>query len=183
MSSNISYDYASGNLLENRNTYFYTKFQGHQFLFEWRKQRELARLKEEPKNEDALQTISSSTDRLLEQIWNELLVDDFDIHALELLNNLVQRFEVTKRLHDEYNGNWRPIDNKEYNYLDRYVKFVEVLDLAYTSTLSLPYLNALLKCMDTVSALYDQLHSSQILRFRKLVIREREHIEKLAYKN
>ncbi|MBL1320393.1 MAG: hypothetical protein COA63_004950 [Methylophaga sp.] len=126
-----------------------------------------------------IQTISSSTDRLLEKIGNELFIDGSNNKALELLNNLVQRFEVTKRLHDEYNDNWRPINTKEYNNLERYVKFVEVLDLAYTSTQSLPYLNALLKCMDTISALSQRLHSSQILRFRKLVLREKEHIEQL----
>lgn len=182
MSSTVSYDYAFGDLLENRNSYFYTKFHGDVFLTAWRDKREaVLREKNDPScpiKDDG----NTPIDNLLTQLRFDLTSDKIPSKTLQLLNRLVQRFEVTKRLHDEYNENWRPIDPQKYHGLERYVLFAEVLDLAYISTSALPYLNALLKCMDTLIALHNRMGSLQKTRICNLITCERRHIENLQLK-
>lgn len=124
----------------------------------------------------------SPTDQLLETVWRELSAQGSNVDTMRILGHLLQRFEVTKRLHGEYSANWRPIDPQDYRVIERYVRFAEVLEFAYSSSTALPYLNALLKCMDTLTALYAHLGAGQRKRLRELIFREKNHVERLALK-
>ena len=182
MSTGVSYDYASGDLLEDRNTYFYARFQGPEFLSAWRRQRDaILAEKSDFFGEDRHAAITP-TDQLLETIWRELSARGSNAETMRVLGRLLQRFEVTKRLHGEYGENWRPTDPQDYRVMKRYVRFAEVLELAYSSSAALPYLNALLKCMDTLTALYARLDVGQKKRLQELIIREKNHVERLALK-
>lgn len=183
MSQKIPYPYASGDLLENRNTYFYSQYQGEAFLSAWRNQRAAALT--HPKGNvstDAGADALSSTDRLLDRLGQDFSRNGATEETVGLLAALVQRFEITKRLHGEYNSNFRPTDPRDYHYLGRYLKFAEVLDTAYASTASLPYLNALLKCLDTLTALQQRLDAAQHERLQSVIEHEKDHVEKLSLK-
>jgi methionyl-tRNA formyltransferase len=176
----VTYDYASGDLLESRNTYFYTGFRGREFLAAWRDQRSNSvadgsgrqRAGSGPQN-------AEPTQQLLESICLGLMSQAGRPDALQLLERLLQRFEVTKRLHGEYNADWRPTDPHDYRAVERYVRFAEVLDLAYAQTSRLQFLNALLKCMDTLTSMAARLDPLQRDRLRQLSISERAHVERL----
>jgi len=177
-----TYDYASGDLLENRNTYFYTKFQGDEFLAAWRSQRSESVASQSGVASSVKYPDTAPVHQLLEKIHLGLSGNDSHTDALWLLDRVLQRFEVTKRLHGEYNANWRPIDPQDYHDMERYVRFAEVLDLAYVETSKLPFLNALLKCMDTLTALVARLDSSQKDRVRHLIVHERDYVDRLIQK-
>lgn len=183
MNHTVSYDYASGDLLENRNTYFYTKFSGQAFLTAWHRQRDQVKVTEQPLvnvTEDVLD--ASPTMRMIEVLYQKLATHHTGSQTVLTLNKLVQRFEVSKRLHGRYNANWRAVDVTDYKSWARYVRFAEALDLAYANTQSLPYLNALLKIMDTITAAYHQLNASLRSRVQSLVDAEHRHVNALFAK-
>ena len=186
MSSEATYPYAEGDLLENRNTYFYSAYDGRAFLDAWRRQRAgaLHGLSVDRSAAAAVEGRSSpparATDVLLESIHQDLTVSHVRLERVALLDRLVQRFEVSKRLHGEYNENWRPVDAGDYRSLERYVRFAEILDLAYQRLGSLPYLNALLKTVDTLTALRMELNAREQARLRRVIANERGHVDRLA---
>ena len=180
-----AYPYAAGDVLERPNTYYYSVYQGQEFLSAWRKQRINAQSDLEARIGTAGSAGAgtvSATDRMLDAVCRDIATGGVATESEAVLNSLVQRFEVTKRLHGEYNARFRPVDPGDYRSLERYVRFAEVLDAAYTSVRRLPYLNALLKCLDILTALSECLDANQSKRVRQLIDREREHVQRLADK-
>jgi len=182
LSNGVSYDYARGDLLEDRNTYFYARFQGQEFLTAWRRQRDAMLTEKSDLSGEDRHAAMTPTDQLLDTIWRDSSVRGSSADTTRMLGHLLQRFEVTKRLHGEYSASWRPTDARDYRVMERYVRFAEILELAYSSSAALPYLNALLKCMDTLTALYARLAVGQKKRLQELIIREKNHVERLALK-
>jgi hypothetical protein len=179
----ISYDYATGDLLENKNTYFYTQFQGKEFLSAWRKQRDSVLQDKIFSTNIEKKSITCPTEQLLESLNQQLLNDlNNNPSTLKTLDCLLQRFEVTKRLHGEYNSKWRPVDIANYHSMECYLRFSEVLVCAYGLTHSLKYLNSLLKCMDILTALHEKLDTSQKNRLQKVLVEERNAIDQLNLK-
>jgi hypothetical protein len=93
------------------------------------------------------------------------------------LAQLVKKFEVTKRIHRAYGPSFRAIDPADHKDLNRYLRLAEVFETAYAADKGLPYLNLLLKCMDTLSSLADQLTEDGRARLAGLIQRERRHID------
>ena len=186
MNHEASYPYASGDLLEERNTYFYSAYQGTAFLEAWRQQRADA-LREMSGNpstatpaEAASAPLVRATDILLECIHQQLMAGEGTFARIPALDRLVQRFEVSKRLHGEYDEKWRPVDSADYRLMERYVRFAEILERAHRFSGELPYLNALLKIVDTLTALRATLSTEQTERLRQIIAHERVHVEQLA---
>ena len=73
----------------------------------------------------------------------------------------------------------RPIDPSDYRELGRYVAFAEAVEVAYAATGRLPYLNALLKCMDTLCALRHRLDPPERMRLDELIAGEAAHVAAL----
>lgn len=152
--TDLSYPYASGDLLENRNTYFYTPFGGQGFLHAWRDQRATALA--------ACSTVQGTTEppedmapviQTLRQLKAMLQQEPILSAASKAtLDHLLQRFEVSKRLHDDYTAAWKPVDTTRYHGIERYLLLAEILGQAATLTTDLRYLNGLLKCIDTLTA-------------------------------
>jgi hypothetical protein len=90
---------------------------------------------------------------------------------------LLKRFEVTKRIWNSYADDWRGEPSSGYRNLDLYVRFGEVLDLAYSRTGSLVYLNALLKCVDTCTAMVEEVTLKG--RLARLIRSELDHVSRL----
>ncbi|MDQ7834356.1 MAG: radical SAM protein [Humidesulfovibrio sp.] len=153
------YPYASGPLLERPNTYQFAQCTGPGFLEAWRdsRRRALAALGPEQAPERVAEDISSAIilpgeSGVLFAALRRGLARNDGSEALELLDRLVQRFEVTKRVYGSYAADCRAADKGDYLRLDRYVAFGVLLQEAYVKTSCLSYLNALLKLLDTVCA-------------------------------
>lgn len=175
------YPYARGDLLELRNTYFYAPFGGEAFLAAWRAERQSV-LENLPQASPApaVDEGGASTDRLLERLYSAYSAGRQGREETRLLDRLIQRFEVSKRVHSEYNEAFRPVDPEDYRDLGRYVRFAEVLDAAFVQTGGLPCLNAMLKCLDTLTAMRGRLGSAAAGRLARLIERERQHVDSLA---
>jgi methionyl-tRNA formyltransferase len=188
--SAIAYRYAEGNLLEERNTYFYTPFQGKAFLAAWRNQREGVRSSLPPPEKP--QTTVSGDDfidgdridskKLLIRLYAQFEKDDYSNRPEDytLLNQLVQRFEVSKRIHEVYDTDLHAVDKDSYHNLELYLLFGEVMEAAYNKTNQISYLNALLKCVDILSAYFDKIDKNLRGRMAQLVVTEQNHITSLA---
>lgn len=176
--SKIPYEYATGDLLEKPNRYFYTPFHGADFLRAWREQREKACSFSAEGAAEQRSRSECPVERLIDQIQHGLS-SEHRPSAVQRLDRLLQRFEVTKRLHGEYTENWRPVDPLDYYDMERYVQFGELLERAYAETAGLPFLNALLKCIDILTAHCQQLTAPQSERVTSLVLKERRYVEEL----
>lgn len=175
-----SYPYATGNLLDARNSYSYTPYEGAGFLTAWRRQRDAAAASEAPARLDPPQAMRP-TAVLLRDTQAGLAGANHN-EALATLNRLLQRFEVTKRVHGEYNENWRPVDAGDYYDLNLYLQFACCLERAYAATAGLQYLNGLLKCLDTLTAYQTALSAEQHEDLRKLIRAEQRHVDALQRK-
>lgn len=170
------YPYASGPLLEERNRYFYTPYLGQILIEGWREQR-LAAARQ---GAVALSTAGCDTpktpiDGLLNELWHKFPSPT----AYELLAKLLQRFEVSKRLHDAYTPAWRPAEGAGHQGFERYLSFAELLARAYEQDGLLPWLNGLLKCLDTLCAYQPQLNATQASRLNALISAEQLFIARL----
>ncbi|MGR3175978.1 MAG: hypothetical protein ACUZ8N_15480 [Candidatus Scalindua sp.] len=191
------YPYAEGDLLNNRNTYFYTSFEGRAFLDAWQESRDkivtlYGQQEKCPKaNASALpEELLGEIDRgeivetgiLLESLY-VYLTDEKEPQskaATCLIDNLVKRFEVTKRIHSAYGAGFKPVDKKAYVDYGLYVRMAEVLECAYSIFKKLPYLNVLLKCVDTLCSISEDLNPNQRSRLGRIIAEERRHVKDLA---
>ena len=174
------YSYGTGNRLEARNTYFYSPFFGRDLFACWKLQRDGAFLK--AGNSSSCPSEEKPSGQLMARLVSGLSRGIAGSAEWLLIDKLLQRFEVTKRLHGEYNSNWRPVDPADYHDMENYLRFAELMDLAYQSSDKLQYLNAFLKSLDTLTALVDRLDAQQLNRLKQLTGSERDYVENLALK-
>jgi hypothetical protein len=179
-----TYDYARGDRLVERNTYAYTAYEGRAFLEAWRASRTEA-LADLPEPAEQLRVESARVPTAPDAGGETTALLDSILTALETgavhpaLEALLQRFEVSKRVHGRYTRDWKPEDPKDYTDLKRYVRFAETLERAYARLADLRYLNALLKCNDTLVSLRSRLDEEQGARLARLLLAERDHVLKL----
>ncbi len=195
---NQEYTYDKGQLLVEPNTYFYTKYYGWDFIEAWRRSRDMIieEIKEEsspPQKETSLsvediitrlnQNEGVLTEALLDTLYGSMnvrKVQDSEDRIYFLMEKLLKRFEVTKRIYTGYTKQLRPKDPSSFQDAILYVRFAEVLEAAFSTTGKLQYLNALLKCIDILSAIRGQLGKEGKKRLVWLLKRERHHIMVLA---
>jgi hypothetical protein len=188
----VAYEYSRGNLLEKRNTYFYTPFYGKAFLKAWRHSRQLA-IAELPEaqplefkkvlfhheSEDVI-----NTDRLLNYLGDLLSEGESEPSEYKwaLINRLVMKFEVSKRIYQYYTKDFQPVNKAGYKHMELYVQFVAVMSIAYQKTAGLPYLNVMIKCIDTLISYRERLRSNEAAALADLINREYNYVATLAEK-
>ncbi|MAF95816.1 MAG: hypothetical protein CMM60_08700 [Rhodospirillaceae bacterium] len=184
--TSVTYPYASGDLLEDRHTYFYSEYAGRPFLDAWRAQRselleKLPEAADPPAGKEDAASLEGEvieTDALLDHLFAVVAHGGAgEDRCRDGLAQLVKKFEVTKRIHQSYGPSFRAIDPADHKDLNRYLRLAEVFEFAYAAEKELPYLNLLLKCMDTLSSLADQLTEDGRARLAGLIQRERRHID------
>ena len=188
MDDPLNYSFSQGNRLENRNTYSYFPFQGADFLNAWRGSREniLSQLGDaeplqiEKVGNDVDLSEPIITEHLLVNIYNNLDTKHLNVDSHETLNKLLQRFEVTKRIHVTYPENFRPNANISFNNLYLYVVFAQVLERAYQKLGKLYYLNALIKIIDTLCSMTNDLLDKEKKALAWLIINEFKHIKNVS---
>jgi len=171
------YPYSDGDRLDNRNTYFYTAYHGRPFLDAWAgsRDRALAALPAPQRSQpQALaQELLPPYDAvvLFAQLERSLTAPTAASDAL--LYRLVQRFEVTKRIHRTYNARLRATDKAAFRDARLYVRFGELMAAAFEARSELPFLNALLKCLDTLQSHLGELSHQDAACMAALILRER----------
>lgn len=190
----VTYPYASGDLLERRNTYQYSAFAGVDFLHAWRAERNAVRTRL-PQPLVAPAAAGFAERPVVEHgvVTAALLEWLFAVYAgpasaatrppaQALLARIVQRFEVSKRVHSAYTPAWRPADPNAYHDLTLYLRLAEVLAAACADPdlESLPLLNALLKVVDTLCAERHRLDRGLGARLAGVIEREHALVRALA---
>ena len=175
------YAYATGDLLAQPNTYFYSAFGGEAMLDAWEASRgemlrwcAIAPTAREVGAEPAEEPVA----RQFAAIARGVAAGDACASAS--FARLVQRFEVTKRVYGAYDARWRAVDATDYRRLARYVAFGELLTAVHAATARLDALNALLKLNDIVCAHREDLAPADRARVAGLLRAERDAVCALA---
>lgn len=183
------YPYSEGDLLEKRNTYQYSRYLGMEFLGTWRDSRMAAR--EELGSAVPAPSYQRFAEARQYPVASRVLLEDLAARLAcgnstseddRLLRELVKRFEVTKRVFESYNEQLRAVDRERYYDPLPYMLFAEVMDLAYEAGRALPFLNALLKVIDTLVAIRERLEGDLPGRLVRLIDKERLYVSELATK-
>ena len=186
--STPDYPYASGVTFERDKRYSYSQYHGVSFLNAWRLQRRaiLEQLPTEqlPPRTDILtlpDRDSIDTAELLDFLYGSLVSDKpTDSMTYRLVDQLVRRFEVFRRIHATYDEQFRAVDKMKFENLELYIRAAEVFNVAYEATNSLTYLNVLLKIIDSLSANAENLSRAQAGRLVNVIKREGDHIAQLV---
>jgi len=172
---NASYQYASGRLIDNTNSYFYTPYQGREFLDAWRNEREhvleTLPVPIPPRPSKIVDRDSRETHHLL-----ELAIQGDS----KLLQAFVKKFEVSKRIHSEYDTKFSAVDRGDRYNLGNYLRAADLFEMNYSSGSSWIHLNVLFKCLDTICAYVNQLDQIESARLAWHILRERQHVMRLV---
>jgi hypothetical protein len=186
----VEYTYSQGNRLEDRNTYFYTRFQGVEFLDAWREARKHAA-------RDLLEEHGETGEKQLRQLPENTGIDTHDLLPRLLLSVsrgelsdepgiwtdiLRRRFEISKRVFCAYAREYphKPLPDSDWRDLELYTAFSALMEAAYAVSGDIAYLNALLKCNDTLVSVRHSLSAADRERLSDLLSMEEQHIRRLA---
>jgi hypothetical protein len=168
------YPYATGDLIEQPNTYFYSEYGGHAFIAAWRGERNNIRAGlPEPVAPLPAQPADPAS-RMSADLLERALAGD-----AELREAFVKKFEIHKRVHDGYDGKFRALDKTARRSLPLYLRAVDLFAATYESSGALRHLNVYLKCLDTICALADDLGTDLAARLAWHLQREQACIEAL----
>ena len=188
--NSLVYNYSQGNRLEDRNTYFYTRYQGVEFMNAWRDARNQALLKEhahsvvsaEKHLEKPFAEGGIDTQCLLKSLTEHLSSEEFTGETRVWTEALRKRFEISKRVYGAYSVEppFKAVPDSDWRNLELYAGFSQLMDSAYACTGDIAYLNALLKCNDILVSVTEQLPAESLSALRVLLDGERRHVEELA---
>jgi len=145
----LTYKYINKNAPKEKVDYSYSAFNGEIFLNSWKTSRsKFLKIGELSSLEFA--SIEDCATKKMFLDW----VESFNNNAFvdfEKLHLLIKRFEVTRKIYESYDLNFRPMSkNTSYSNIDLYVVFSYVLVGAYKNSKKLYYLNSLLKVNDII---------------------------------
>jgi hypothetical protein len=95
---------------------------------------------------------SVETSILLDTLFASILLDVNNVINKIWLDRLVQRFEVTKKIYEEYLSGFRK-GRGQNNLIKLYWLFALVLSIYYSETNQIKYLNTLIKVCDLITSL------------------------------
>ena len=172
-----SYPYATGDLIEMPNTYFYSEYSGRAFVTAWRDDRNkiLSKLPE------AVPPLPPQPADLVSRLGADLLERALAGDA-QIREAFVKRFEIHKRIHNGYNDAFRALDRVARWSLPLYFRAADLFAAAYRDSATLRHLNVYLKCLDTLCSLSDGLDSGLLARLAWHLGQEQSYIEALMNK-
>lgn len=170
-----TYPYATGDLIEKPNTYFYTPYVGSAFFEAWRTARDqsLADLPAPAAPPPALPADVES--RRAADLLEHAIAGD-----ASLQESFLAKFEVTKRVHREYGKDFRATDASQRYDLPLYVRAADLFEGMYANSGSLRALNVLAKCLDTLCSVRSALATEHASRLAWHILAERQHVGALA---
>jgi len=143
----LIYKYIDINTPKAKINYSYSKYGGELFLSSYFNLRKDVIFDERKAWAPILNINSTVTSELMFNKWINDLQKNFQFDRKEL-NLLLKRFEVTKKVFENYDQNYRPVDKLKFLNLRLYVLFSFILSLTYKKYGNLQYLNSLLKVND-----------------------------------
>jgi hypothetical protein len=171
------YPYASGNTLNEATNYSYAPYHGAAFFVAWREARDAASKAHAGAQETP---VACETFRLFTRMKHALLQPEDDVPLRSSLDAILRNFEAKRRIYTDYNKGFTSRGRSDDDLLELYVCFAEILDIAYTKYAALPYLNGLLKLVDMLCALTEQLSHHQAERLAVLIKAEHAHVKACA---
>lgn len=182
--SSISYPYSQGDRLEERNTYFYSEYHGAAFFPAWRASRKTAlaclpqpQCPTVPKPSQATTSYGYDTAALLAKLLTD---EPNQAQNRRLAERLLQRFEVSKRLYCHYDSDFRAVLSSHYDSLELYLLFASLCLHYAKQPASLPFLNGLLKCLDTLISIQQRLSPELGAHLAWLINAEQEWVAHVA---
>jgi len=187
----MSYSYTDGDKIASPNTYFYTEYNGQEFLNSYFEDRKtiLRKTKDavEPSfSENDIETNESliQTSVYLGYLYTSLQSQNHsrntDIFAE--INLILKKFEVSKRIYDFYLPELKKSDDSDFKNLNNYIKLALVLSRSYEITKKLNYLNGMLKVIDTLISVFNEMSELEKKNLAWLIRMEIDHIGKLTSK-
>lgn len=174
----VIYPYTSPDAPGQKINYSYSAFRGEAFIDAWKIRRN------DDVSEDFMAlngsepNLSGTPTEGVFLHWIAAMRGEGDVNW-EALNLLLKRFEVTKKIYEDYGLDFRPIDKQSLNNFRLYVIFTQVLTNAFETTKKLPYLNALLKANDIGQSVSGQLNEEEKMMLGYSIQKEREFIMEL----
>jgi hypothetical protein len=169
-----TYPYATGDLIETPNTYFYSAYGGRDFVAAWRDVRSalLARLPE-PVAPAPPRTAEPTSRKSVDLLERALAGDT------ALREAFVKKFEIHKRVHDGYDDKFRALDKSARRSLALYMRAADLFAASYEDSGALRHLNVYLKCLDTLCAEAGSLTADLAARLAWHLRREAAFIDTL----
>lgn len=187
MTESVDYAYARGDLLGQPNTYFYSAFQGKGFIEAWERSRAkclescLSAISFEGGFVKAgVEEIISPTGLYLDKLKAFFSAADIPSEERKNLDAILRNFEAKKRIYQNYNPGFTSKDRSDFREIGLYVSFAELMVLSYEKWQELPYLNALIKCMDILCAHCADLRGSEKRRMCSLIDAEAIYVGQLS---
>jgi len=181
--SDIDYPYSQGDRLEERNTYFYSQYHGTAFFPAWRASRQTA-LGQLPPAQAVPLPVAAERDE--HPADTAALLADL-LHATadapgkrRLAERLLQRFEVSKRLHRRYDANFKAVADSGYDDLELYLQFAALCLHQAEQPGALPFLNSLLKVIDSLISILPRLSPPQGAQLAWLIAAEQDWVARIA---
>ncbi len=181
------YPYSQGERLEERNTYFYSAYHGQPFFAAWRASRQAA-LTNLPAAQPwparaSVAALDSQAGYATQAVLDVLLNGDLtQPHHRRLAEHLLQRFEVSKRLYRHYTPQFKAVLDSGYEDLALYVQFAALCLAMHAQPNALPFLNGLLKSLDTLIAVQARLPAALGGHLAWLIAGEAQWVDALAAK-
>lgn len=169
-----TYPYATGDLIEAPNTYFYAEYHGQAFLAAWRGDRAAIAAKlpdavPPPPPRPADPASRHSVDLLERALSGDI----------GLRESFVKKFEIHKRVHDGYDADFRALDKSARRSLPLYLRTADLFAKAYQESKALRHFNVYLKCLDTLCAESEALSPDLRARLAWHLKQEQNHFDAL----
>lgn len=158
--NNTSYKYIKKNVFDNKINYSYSKFGGIGFIRSWEKKRKECLDILLDGSEICYEIIDNSMTNIEFKKWlsspKTLFSERYKVHLL------IKRFEVTKKIYQMYDGNYRRLNKDvKYDNLNLYINFGFVIAKLYHKFRHIQYLNTLLKIIDIICSILIELNSKK----------------------
>jgi hypothetical protein len=187
MSGAEGYPYASGDLLENPHTYFFSSYQGEGFVSAWALSRSECKAALSAASDgrvaqakDERPTSNSRTAAYFRELEDLFARPEFPDEDRKNLDAILRNFEAKKKIYQDYNPGFTSKDRTDYKALSLYVDFASLIVAAYARWQELPYLNALLKVLDILCASCGTLSASDKSRVSDIIDAEQRYVDELA---
>ena len=168
------YPYASGDLIEQPNTYHYSAYHGRDFIAAWHLARATVLEKlPRPVPPSAVKTTNPASRQSVDLLEQALGGNT------ELREAFVKKFEIHKRVHDGYDDDFRALDKSARRTLPLYLRAADLFAAAYEESAALHHLNVYLKCLDTLCSMAETLPIDLAARLAWHLRRERSYIDVL----
>ena len=150
-----NYKYINKEAPKVKINYSYSKYLGLEFIQQWKVSRKsnIKTFYADKLNQfltiNNLDNISKdfTLSKVLFSNWLSS-INKNDLSIVDNVNLLVKRFEVTKKIYNEYNNLLRPENKLDYVEIENYSLFGVVLGLLFSKTKNFQYLNAHIKIND-----------------------------------